>query len=125
MAHHQRKIDVPALSDFRVAKRYAPEQDGAKRFALRHGESLVCVRHRINSAGTVRHTTVELLVESTPVVPSGSRLVALRLGPTEKSTRSLLLACGGQWNNSAKHWLVPRKVASSLGLLDRIVSIKG
>ena len=125
MAHHQRNIDAPALSELRVAKRYAPEQDGAKRFALRYGESLVCVRHRLNPAGTVRHTTVEVLVETTPVVPSGNRLVALRLGPTEKSTRSLLLACGGLWNNSAKHWLVPRKVAQSLGLLDRIVSTKG
>lgn len=125
MPHHPRKTNASSLSDLRVAKRFAPGQDGAKRFALRHGEKLVCVRHRLDSAGSVRYTTVELLVEETPVVPSGNRLVALRLGPTQKSTRSILLACGGQWNNSARHWLVPRKVAKSLGLLDLIVPAKG
>ncbi len=125
MAHHHFNTESPALADLRVAKRYAPSQDGAKRFALRYGQDLVCVRHRLNSAGTVRYTTVELLVEQTPVMPSGDRLVALRLGPTEKSTRSLLLACGARWNNSAKHWLAPRRVAKRLGLMDRVVPTKG
>jgi hypothetical protein len=121
--HHRSNAISPALSDLRVSKRLAPNQDGAKRFSLRHGDKLVCVRHRLDPSGSTRYTTVELLVEVTPVVPTGDRLVALRLQPGDKSTRSLLLACGGQWNKTAKYWLVARKVAKSLGLLDRMVSI--
>jgi hypothetical protein len=71
------------------------------------------------------YTTVELLIERTPVVRAGDRLVALRLSPTDKSTRSLLMACGGQWDGDTKYWLVARKVAKSLGLLDRVVAKTG
>jgi len=114
-----------SLSQLRVARRIAPTQAGAKRFALRYGDQLVCVRHRLDAAGTTRFTTVELLVETTPVVPAGTRLVALRLGPGEKTTRSLLMACGAQWDKSKKVWFVARQVAQSLGLADRIVQITG
>lgn len=114
-----------SLSQLRVARRIAPNQAGAKRFALRYGDQLVCVRHRLNAAGTTRFTTVELLVETTPVVPAGTRLVALRLGPGEKTTRSLLMACGAQWDKSKKVWFVARQVAQSLGLADRIVQVTG
>lgn len=123
--HDHANTKSPALSELRVAKRMAPGQDGAKRLSLRYGDQLVCVRHRLDQSGNVRYTTVELLVERTPVVRTGDRPVALRLKPTEKSTRSLLLACGGQWDNAAKHWLVARKVAKSLGLLDRVVAKTG
>ena len=125
MPHRHSKSKSVALGEFRVSKRLAPEQDGAKRLALRYADQLVCVRHRLNPEGAMRYTTVELLVEHTPVVPAGTRLVALRLGHTEKSTRSLLPACGGRWDKVAKHWLVPRKVVKDLGLVDRIVTKPG
>jgi hypothetical protein len=83
------------------------------------------VRHRLDACGNTRYTTVELLVEQTPVVRSGERLVALTLKPTDKSTRSLLLACGGVWDADAKLWRVARKVAKSLDLLDRVVTKPG
>ena len=55
------------LSALRVAKTYRPEQKGAKRFARRYVEPLACFRHRLDESGTVRHTTVERLIESTPI----------------------------------------------------------
>ena len=125
MAHQTSNRMDESLSQLRVARRIAPNQNGAKRFALRYGNELVCVRHRLNAAGTTRFTTVELLVETTPVVPAGTRLVALRLGPGEKSTRSLLMACGAQWDKSRKVWFVARQVAKTLGLADRIVQLAG
>ena len=125
MARHTSNTEFPSLSDLRVSKRIAPGRDGAKRFALRYGDQLVCVRHRIDPSGDTRYTTVELLVDTTPVVRAGDRLVSLRLRPGEKSTRSLLMACGGQWDSSARHWLVARKVAKDLGLLDRVVLASG
>ncbi len=56
-----------------VARRYAPQQEMLERFALRFGDQLVCVRHRLRDDGRIRHTTVELLIESTPIVPRQPR----------------------------------------------------
>lgn len=108
-----------------VAKTYAPDQNGAKRFALRYGESLVCVRHRLSDDGRVRHTTVELLVESTPVVSRGRTMVALRIPLNDRATRTLLMACGAQWNRQQKYWVVSRMVAKHLRLLHRVVPAAG
>ena len=125
MTRHHSNTKPAALSELRVAKRIAPGKDGAKRFSLRYGEQLVCVRHRFDQDGNTRYTTVELLIETTPVVRTGDREVELRLGSTEKTTRSLLLACGGRWDAGRRHWIVARKVAKSLGLLDRVVANEG
>lgn len=119
------KDAAPALSSLRVAKTYSPERDGAKRFARRYGEQLVCVRHRLDATGTMRHTTVELLVESTPVVSRSRAMVALRIPPTDKATRVVLLAAGAQWQPKRKYWLLPRLVAKNLRLLGSVVPIQG
>ena len=116
---------MPSWSSLRVAKTYAPEQDGAKRFARRYGDQLVCVRHRLNEAGTVRHTTVELLIESTPVASRARCLVAVRIAPTDRETRMLILACGAEWQAKQRYWLLPRLVAKNLRLLAKIVPIQG
>jgi hypothetical protein len=125
VAHARPKSETEVLANLRVARRMAPDRDGAKKLALRYGEQLVCVRHRLNSTGTVRFTTVELLVEQTPVVPTGTRLVAVRLEAGDRPTRSLLLSCGAHWDKSQKVWLVPRRVVKTFGLLDRVVPLTG
>ena len=111
------------LSDLRVAKTYSPVQNGAKRFALRYGDELVCVRHRLNETGTVRHTTVELLIESTPVVSRQRSTIAVRIPPTDRQTRTVLMACGAQWQPDQKYWLLPRLVAKNLRLLRFVVPV--
>lgn len=116
---------VSSLSALRVAKTYSPEQNGAKRFARRYGDQLVCVRHRLNESGTIRHTTVELLIESTPVASRARSLVAIRIPATDKSTRTVLLACSAQWQAKERYWLLPRMVAKNLRLLRSAVPIKG
>jgi len=93
---------MPHLSSLRVAKTYSPEQAGARRFAKRYGDQLVCVRHRLNETGTVRHTTVELLIETTPVASRARSLVAIRIAPTDKATRTLLMACGARRRGGAE-----------------------
>jgi hypothetical protein len=113
------------LSALRVAKTYAPDQNGAKRFARRHGEQLVCVRHRLSDDGSVRHTTVELLVESTPIASRARTLVAIKIGPSDKATRTLLMACGALWLPKEKYWLLPRLVAKNLRLLKNVVPTRG
>jgi hypothetical protein len=119
------KRDPAALRSLRVAKTYAPEQDGAKRFARRHGENLVCVRHRMSDDGLTRHTTVELLAETTPVATRKRSLVALRIPDSTKSMRSLLLACGARWDAKNKLWLIPHMVAKGLRLLKYRATLPG
>jgi hypothetical protein len=105
------------LDGLRVAKKYGPQQDGAKRFARRHGDQLVCVRHRISGDGLTRFTTVELLAETTPIVSRQRTIIALRLPPGSKTTRSLLMACGATWDPKNRVWLLPHMVAKGLHLL--------
>jgi hypothetical protein len=113
------------LAALRVAKTYAPDQNGAKRFAQRYGNQLVCVRHRLSDDGSLRHTTVELLIESTPVVSRARTLVAVKIGATDKNTRTLLMACGAQWVPKERYWLLPRMVAKNLRLLKNVVPSRG
>ena len=113
------------LAALRVAKTYAPDQNGAKRFARRYGEQLVCVRHRLSDDGSVRHATVELLVESTPVASRARTLVAVKIGASDKNTRTLLMACGAQSVPKEKYWLLPRMVVKNLRLLKNVVATRG
>lgn len=106
-----------SLKTLRVAKTFGPDQDGAKRFARRHGDSLVCVRHRLSDDGSLRYTTVEILAETTPVASRQRLLIALRVPSDAKTTRSLLLACGATWDKKHRLWMVPHIVAKSLRLL--------
>jgi uncharacterized protein YhdP len=119
------KTAKTSLSQLRVSKTYSPHQNGAKRFYSRYAENLVCVRHRLNEDGTVRHTTVELLVETTPIASRARSLVAIRIPPLDKNKRTLLMACGAQWKPKEKYWLLPRLVAKNLRLLRNIVPIEG
>ena len=114
-----------SLAALRVAKTYAPDQNGAKRFAKRYGDNLVCARHRLSDDGSIRYTTVELLIESTPVASRARTLVAIKIGAADKHTRTLLMACGAQWVPKAKYWLLPRMVAKNLRLLKNVVPSRG
>lgn len=115
----------PELADLGVAKTYRPDKDGAKRFARRYGSQLVCVRQRLSHDGTMRHTTVELLVESTPVASRARSLIALRLPPNAKRLRRLLLAHGAQWRPQQRYWLLAHLVAKNLRVLQFRVPVQG
>jgi hypothetical protein len=119
-----KKTEQP-LERLRIAKKYGPDQDGAKRFARRYGDELVCVRHRVSEDGLTRFTTVELLAETTPIATRQRTLIALRLPATAKSTRSLLLACGATWDAKNRVWLLPHMVAKGLRLLKYRAPVPG
>lgn len=101
------------------------KQDGAKRFARRYGDQLVCVRHRVSKDGLTRFTTVELLAETTPIATRQRTMIVLRLPAAAKSTRSLLLACGATWDAKNRVWLLPHMVAKGLRLLKYRVPVPG
>ena len=114
-----------SIGRLRIAKRYAPTQNGAKRFLRRYGDQLVCVRHRLSDDGKVRHTTIELLVESTPIVSRMRSIIALRIPQADKGSRQLLMACNAKWKPKERVWLVSQLIAKNLKLLRYRVPMPG
>lgn len=109
------------VGGLRVLRKLAPASRGACKLARRYGDALVCVRHRVDAAARLRYTTVELLVEVTPIQARSERLVGLRVGARERDVQAMLRAAGGHWDAAARVWRLPRRVAGVLKLADRIV----
>jgi hypothetical protein len=108
-------------ANLKVLKKLAPHQSGARKLAHQYGEALVCVRHRTDASGRFRYTTVELLVHKTVVQARSERIVSLKINLNEPRLRSVVCAAGGRWDEASESWLLPRRVAGVLNLLDRVV----
>ena len=108
-------------ANLKVLKKLSPHQAGARKLAQKYGEALVCVRHRTDAKGLYRYTTVELLVDKTNVQARSERIVSLKIDFNEGALRSVIRAAGGSWDQESKLWLLPRRVAGVLNLLDRVV----
>jgi hypothetical protein len=103
----------------RVIKTLQPEDAGARRWAAEYGDSLVCVRYRVDLKRQRRQTTVELVVDDVPRL--GALPVALRVAMTDSETRRHIIAAGGVWDQGTKLWHLPLDAVRRLGLTDRIV----
>jgi hypothetical protein len=108
---------------YRVVKTLTPTDRGAIAWARQYGDALVCVRHRTDSKGMVRHTTVELLVQSAPIRPRLSKMVCIKVEPHERTMHALVKTAGGQWDSRNRVWRLPSRVAGILNLRDRIVTM--
>lgn len=108
---------------YRVIKTLAPNDRGAIELARQYGEALVCVRHRTDAKGKVRHTTVELLVQSAPIRVRTIKLVYVRVEPHERTLHAIVKTAGGSWDGTRRLWRLPSRVASILNLRNRVVSI--
>lgn len=104
----------------RVVKTLAPTDRGALALARRYGDALICVRHRTDAKGKFRHTTVELLVETTRIRARPIKMVMLRIEPHERDLQTVVRTAGGQWDSKQQMWKLPSRVASILNLRDRI-----
>jgi hypothetical protein len=110
------------ITNFRVARKLSPTDRGGIKLAQRHGESLVCVRHRVDPTGKFRITTVELVVDTAPLqTKPGHRLVEVKIGYDERSLRSVAIAAGAIWDEKSKVWRMPLRVAKTLNVQDRII----
>ena len=105
----------------RVTKKLSPRSRGAIKLTRQFGESLVCVRHRVDARGEFRYTTVELLIDKAPIQPRVEIQVALRIGPTEYPLQSVVRAAGATWDGKARVWRMSRRLAGILRLTNRIV----
>ena len=110
-------------STHRVIKTLAPSDRGALELARRYGDALVCVRHRTDAKGKIRHTTVELLVASTPIRPRSSKMVYVKVEPRERALSAVIQAAGGRWDGMNRLWRLPSRVATILSLRDRVVAM--
>jgi hypothetical protein len=110
-------------STHRVIKTLAPTDRGALEIARRYGDALVCVRHRTDAKGKVRHTTVELVISSEPIRPRTGRMVLVQTQPHERGLHSVIKAAGGSWDAKQQLWRLPSRVATILNLRDRVIAV--
>ena len=99
---------------------YAPSSRGAIKLAQRFGETLICVRHRVDAEAKIRFTTVELLVDRAPITPKPQKFVSVQIDWNEQTLRRLVKEAGARWDGSAKVWRMPRRLAGILRLTRRI-----
>jgi hypothetical protein len=107
-------------TNLKVLKRLAPSQPGAIKLARLYGDALVCVRHRTDPEGKFRITTVELVVERTPIQPRSEKIVGVKINYGEPELQSVAKAAGATWDKEAKLWRMPKRVATALNLSQRI-----
>ena len=110
-------------STHRVIKTLSPTDRGAIELAREYGDALICVRHRTDAKGKVRHTTVELLISSDPIRSRAPRIVFIQTQPHEKPLHSVIKAAGGHWDGKRQLWRLPSRVATILNLRNRMVTV--
>ena len=106
----------------KVGQVIPPQQHGARKWATEHGDSLVCVRYRYDPVACVRHTTIEIAVESAPWQAPLLDTVLIHVAFEEESLRHQLRARGAIWEPAMRRWRVPSSVIEELNLKNRIDS---
>ena len=97
-----------------------PGQPGTIKLRRQHGSALLCVRYRENEAGTLRYTTIELVVDTRPVhsvAKTRAVWVCVSLQRGDQELRRQLIAQGAQWDGMSKTWTMPIAVARALNLM--------
>jgi hypothetical protein len=110
-------------ANYRVVKTLRPTDRGAIEWERKYGKALVCVRHRTDAKGRVRHTTVELVVQSRPITIRSAKQVWIRIALYERDLRAVIETAGGVWDGRRRAWRLPSRVVSILKLRDRIVAM--
>ena len=119
-------MSVPMRAERRtlqVIKTLGPTDRGALELARRYGNALVCVRHRTDAKGKVRHTTVELLISSEPIRTRSVKMVLVRTHPSERALHAVIRTAGGVWDARRQLWRLPSRVATILNLRERVVGM--
>lgn len=105
-----------------VSRVIRPGRPGTIKLMRRFGPALQAVRYRYDATGLQRFTTVELLVEVSPVTKGAcldSRF-AVRVGFHEKRLRALVRQHGGQWRPEDRVWILSGRAVLKLNLLGRV-----
>ena len=99
-----------------------PGKAGTIKLRRQFGPKLQLVRYRYDATGLYRFTTVELLVEQSPVTRGCSldKLFAVRVGVQEKALRERIRRSGGRWNAKLLRWILDGRTVLALNLLHRV-----
>ena len=111
---------IENVGQMRVVKKLAPTSRGAIKLAAQFGETLLCVRHRVDTKAKFRFTTVELLVGRAPIKVKSQKYVDVQVDWNELSLQQVVKAAGARWDGKAKVWRMPRRLVGILRLTDRI-----
>ena len=111
-------------SKLRVTKKLATTNRGAIKLTQQFGDTLVCVRHRVDAHAKFRYTTVELLIEQVEMLPRLSRMVNIRVHPDEFGLKTVVRAAGAVCDSRTGLWRMPKRVVTVLRLSSRIVTPK-
>lgn len=109
------------VSKLRVTKKLAASNRGAIKLSQQFGETLVCVRHRVDAEARYRYTTVELLVDKAEMQARQPQMVNIKVDPKEYGLRTVVRAAGAVWDYRLGLWRMPKRVATILRLTRRIV----
>ena len=112
--------EVEQIGHMRVVKKLAPTSRGAIKLHEQFGETMICVRHRVDANAKIRFTTVELLVGSAPIKTRSEQLVEVKIDWEEQSLREIVKRAGAKWDGKARVWRMPRRLAGILRLTDRL-----
>ena len=95
-----------------------PGTAGTKRLQAEYGDRLLYVRYRYDADRAVRTTTVELIVDERPWIPSvpPGTVVGIRVGWDQLSLHQRLRAEGARWDPRRKLWLVEWRAVKKLRL---------
>lgn len=107
----------------RVVKTLWPRQAGTLKLLRKFGTDLVCVRYRHDPTGLHRLTTVEIVVDQSPVAShrSDRQVFGVRIGLLEHDLRARAKAHGAKWDDAAKLWRMRGKGIKLLNLHARVV----
>ena len=108
------------IGRMRVVKKLEPTSRGAIKLADQFGESLICVRHRIDAKAKVRYTTVELVVARAAIKVRSEKLVGVRIDWDEDALQRMVRVAGARWDGRAKLWRMPKRLAGILRLAHRV-----
>ncbi len=115
-----------------VIKTIAPGQKGSIRYLQEWGEKLVNVRYRRSVETNEIVTTIEVVMDRRPIAPPGSQIkgylaaraqepVAVMIGYQEVDLRQKVKQACARWSKQPSLWIMKRKTAVQLGLVDRVV----
>lgn len=106
----------------RVGRSLRPGKAGTIKLNRQFGPTLQLVRYRYDATGLYRFTTVELLVEQSPVTRGRSldKLFAVRVGVQEQALRERIRRSGGRWNAKLLRWILDGRTVLALNLVHRV-----
>ena len=110
----------------KIIKTLLPGRNGTKKYQRKHGDDLVCVRHRYDEELKIKVITIELIVDRFHFQKeknkiSANKVVSVSIDYDESALRKKVKFAAGKWNRQNKLWELKYKDAIELGLADRVV----